>query len=129
MIPICLGRYVYILGNTKLKTLEGMETLEKIEGYLHLEKNLQLVHVDALSSSLRTVGRNIVVRGNSALQNIAGLHNLQRIGGSAEISEQPNIGCVFFHQLPHGETASKWLVKKLYGTICLAQRSYQASET
>lgn len=74
----------FVIQSTKLRDLEGLETLRRVEGDLSVGDNPALRSLDALGG-LEAVGRSVFVWANDSLVDLAGLHSLGFVPRHLEI--------------------------------------------
>jgi hypothetical protein len=81
---------LYIMGNSVLSDLSGLENLESIDGSLWIgginpqSSNTSLISLTGLSK-LTSVGKNLVINYNPNLTSLIGLNQLKSIGGKLSL--------------------------------------------
>lgn len=77
--------YAYVKENHSLKSLEGLDSLQHVEGSLQIDWNDDLQSLDGLES-LETVSRTLDIDLNKSLTSLRGLESLESVGGNLKIS-------------------------------------------
>src|SRR5690606_39223519 len=79
-----------IHNNDLLGSIEGLQNLTQIGGYLYIEHNDQLTSLDGLEN-LQNVGVDLFIHSNNLLVSLEGLQNLTQVGGYLHIGNNPSL--------------------------------------
>lgn len=79
-----IGGYLFITTNDNLNSLDGLENLETIGGYLHIFECPGLTDLDGLDG-LTSIGGGLILYENHSLVDLRGLDDLNTVGGVVEI--------------------------------------------
>lgn len=115
---------VVIKGNSRLKTLSGLERLVWIGGRLIVERNSSMVHLAGLDA-LASIGGSLHIHQNVAMESLDGLDGLVAVGRTLGLTENPLLGSLGalrnLQSIGHG-VELRWL-DKLRSLEGLAPRS------
>ena len=84
----CFRKRLFIDDNDALTSLEGLNRITSVGGYLNIQSNAALTSVEVLNS-LTSVGGYFEIVSNDGLTSLEGLNSLTSIGGNLAIYASP----------------------------------------